>query len=112
MINENFRRLRDELNAARQDVKDFTSREYDAAKALELRNVAHKNWQILTTAVRDYGHPVFLTRKLRGDEAWYVHVLWPDGSEEHISSFQSESEVLSWISTNSPEWSKRASKIA
>jgi hypothetical protein len=40
---------------------------------------------ILTPQPLDAGH------------SWYVRALYPDGSEEHINGFQSESDAKEWI---------------
>ena len=111
MVNEKIRILRDRLDDARQDVSDFTSRDHDPGKTLEYRNRAYVAWQALMKEVKDHDSPVFLPRKLRRDENWYVQVLWPNGSENHISTFQTENEALSWIQTDSIEWSKRGDKV-
>lgn len=109
MINEKIRSLRDRLDDARQDV--IASRDHDPANALESRTRSYNASQALKKEVGGHGRPVFLPHKLRGDEAWYVQVLWPNGSENHISTFQTENEALSWIQADSIEWSKREDRI-
>lgn len=107
MANEKVRSFRDRLDDARQDVIDSTSRDYDPVKALEYRDRSLAAWQALIKEVKVHGSPVFLPRKLRGDENWYVQMLWPNGSEKHISTFPTENEALSWIQTDSTLWLKR-----
>jgi hypothetical protein len=113
MANEKIQRFRDMLDDARLDVSGLTQRDHDPLEALESRNRSYVLWQARTNEVKAHGSAIFLPHKLRGDETWYVQVLWLDGSDEHPVSFRTDREALSWIHTDSPNWLKsRAPKIA
>jgi hypothetical protein len=45
----------------------------------------------------------------RGSEA-YVLLTWPDGFEQHVNGFASESEARAWVEHESTDWLARHAK--
>ena len=104
MSNEQIRRLRDMLDDARADLSELTSRSHDPLEALAYRSRSYALWRERANEVKAHGVPIFLPHKLRRDEICYVQLLWPDGSDEHPLSFQTDKEAQSWIHSESLNW--------
>jgi hypothetical protein len=47
--------------------------------------------------------PVFCV-VLRDGEKWSVEAEWPDGTIEHVDTFDGHSDAVNWISTRSETW--------
>jgi hypothetical protein len=38
------------------------------------------------------------------DERWVLEAEWPDGSIEHICTFEAHDEAVNWVKTHSETW--------
>jgi len=47
--------------------------------------------------------PVFCVVLCDG-EKWSVEAEWPDGTIEHVETFEGHSDAVNWISTRSEAW--------
>ena len=52
---------------------------------------------------RDHS-PTLEPRQLRGEDVWYVEIVWSDGHSEQVGAFRTKAATEDWITKRSAAW--------